>query len=231
LAPSSYHLHSRVSESDFREFISALEGTTVKVTNNNFNALMELFLELRFHDLGAQFIQFHASANLKNDAEAQIAIPMTEINYSGTLFADEFMFISENAIIECTGGQAIALSPAVREQLSVDACARTFALTGVRTSETLSCLLSGDPVSMEPSRNGLGRQLCSPGLELALAVTDRFDLDSVDLSVFSVEALDKVLSLVSFSITSEDVLLRRLLSLGDEYRMGILTGIARFNKL
>jgi hypothetical protein len=40
----------------------------------------------------------------------------------------------------------------------------------------------------------------------------------VELSVFSVEALDEVLRLASFSIDSEDVLLERLLSLGDEYR-------------
>jgi hypothetical protein len=73
-------------------------------------------------------------------------------------------------------------------------------------------------VSIERSRNALGRQLCSPSLELALAGTGRIDLDSIDLSVFSVEALDEVLDLASFWIASEDALVERLLSLGDGYR-------------
>jgi hypothetical protein len=70
---------------------------------------------------------------------------------------------------------------------------------------------------MEGSRNGLGWQLCSPDVELALAGTDRFDLDSVSLSVFSIEALDKVLCLASFSPNREDALLKRFLSLDNEY--------------
>jgi hypothetical protein len=53
--------------------------------------------------------------------------------------------------------------------------------------------LSGEAVSMEISRHGLERQRCSPGVELALAGTDFFEMNSVDLSVFSVEALDEVL--------------------------------------
>jgi hypothetical protein len=209
---------SRVSVSDFREFVSALEGTTVKVTNNNIKGLLQLCEAFRLQDLAAQLSQFRASEDFKNHTEAQLAIPMTEINQSGTLFADRFMFTSENAIYGCSAGQAIALSPAVREQLSDDACARTFALNDVSAVDSVRCLPSGDAVSMERSRNGLGRQLCSLGLELGLAGTDRFDLDSIDLSVFSVEALDEILSLVSFSIASEDALLERLLSLGDEYR-------------
>jgi hypothetical protein len=62
---------------------------------------------------------------------------MTEINHSGTLFADWFMFTSENAIFECSVGRAIALSPVLREQLSVDACARTFALNDVGAVDSL----------------------------------------------------------------------------------------------
>jgi hypothetical protein len=91
-------------------------------------------------------------------------------------------------------------------------------LNDVSAVDSVQCLLSGDATSIEGSRNGLGWQFCNPSLELDLAGTDRFDLDSVDLSVFSVEALDEVLGLASFSIASEDALLERLLGLGDEYR-------------
>jgi hypothetical protein len=180
--------------------------------------LLQLGEKFRFGDFAAQLSQFRATEDFKKDTEAQIAIPMTEINHNGILFADQFKFRSENTIFECSVGQAIALSPAVREQLSVDACGRTFVLNDVRAFDSVRCLASGDAVSIERSRNGLGRQLCSPGVELALAGTDCFDLDSVDLSVFSVEALDEVLGLASFSIASEDALLERLLSLGDESR-------------
>jgi hypothetical protein len=172
-----------------------LEVTTVKVTNNNFKGLLQHCEEFRFRDLTARLSQFQASEDFKKDAEAQIAIPMTEINPSGTLFADRFMFASQNAIFEFSVGRAVALSPAVREQLSVDACARTFALNDVGAVDSVRCLLSGDAVSIEESGNVLGRQLCSPGLEVAPAGTDRFDLDSVDLSVFSVEADQKRLKM------------------------------------
>jgi hypothetical protein len=211
-------LKSRVCVSDFREFVLALENTTVKVTNNNTKGLSQLCEEFCFRDLAAQLSEFRTSEDFKKDTEAQIAIPMTKINHSGTLFADTFMFTSENVIVESSVGQAIALSLAVHEQHSVDACARTFALNDVRAFDSVQCLLSGDAVSIKRPRNGLGRQFCSPGLELMLTGTDRFDLDSVDLSVFLVEALDEVLGLASFSISREDAHLARFLSLCDEDR-------------
>jgi hypothetical protein len=112
--------------SDFQELVSALEGTTVKVINNNFKGLSQLCEEFGFRDLASQLSQFCAFKDFKKETEVQIAIPMAEINHSGTLFVDQFLFTSENAIFECSFGQAIALSPAVREQLSVDVYTRTF---------------------------------------------------------------------------------------------------------
>jgi hypothetical protein len=51
-----------------------------------------------------------------------------------------------------------------------------------------------------------------------LAVTDRRELNSFEFSMLSVEVLDEVLAGASFSIVRDDDLLKRLLSLGDEYR-------------
>jgi hypothetical protein len=45
-----YDLKSHVSVSDFRQFVSALEGTTVTVTNNNFKGLSQLCEEFHFRD-------------------------------------------------------------------------------------------------------------------------------------------------------------------------------------
>jgi hypothetical protein len=105
-----YHLKSNVSQSGFQEFVSLLEGTTVKVTNNNFRGLSQLCDKFGFRDLAGQLSQFGASDDFKKEAEVQNAIPMTEIHHSGTLFAEWFMFTSENAIFECSVGQAVALS-------------------------------------------------------------------------------------------------------------------------
>jgi hypothetical protein len=58
-----YHLKSRVSVSDFREFVPALEGTTVKVTNNNVNGLFQLWEDFHFRDLAAQLSQSRESGN------------------------------------------------------------------------------------------------------------------------------------------------------------------------
>jgi hypothetical protein len=48
------------------------------------------------------------------------------INHCSELFDEGFNIIEENATFHCRTGQAVASSPAVREQLSVDACARSF---------------------------------------------------------------------------------------------------------
>jgi hypothetical protein len=68
LAVSPYHLTSRVSVNNFREFVSALEGTTVQVTNNNFKALSQLCKEFRFRDLAAQLSQFRESGDVTEDS-------------------------------------------------------------------------------------------------------------------------------------------------------------------
>jgi hypothetical protein len=58
--------------------------------------LLQLCEEFLFRDLAAYLSQFRASEDFQKDAEAQIASAMTEINHSGTLFANQFMFTSDN---------------------------------------------------------------------------------------------------------------------------------------
>jgi hypothetical protein len=65
LAAFPYHLKSRVSASNFQKFVSALEGTTVKVTKNNFKGLLRLCEEFRFRDFSTQLSQFGESGDLK----------------------------------------------------------------------------------------------------------------------------------------------------------------------
>jgi hypothetical protein len=138
------------------------------------------------------------------------------VNLSEAFCEGPFALTANGARLDCEVMQAVALSPAVREQLSADACARSFALSGTGVLESLRRVLSGDAVSDEQL---LGRQLCNPVLELLYERTgaDCLDLKLINLSALSLEALDAVPAGGSFSVNSEDELLERLLSLGEEY--------------
>jgi hypothetical protein len=63
LAALPYNPKSRVSVSDFREFVSTLEGTTVKMTNSNVNGLSQLCEEFHFRDLAGRLSQFRESGD------------------------------------------------------------------------------------------------------------------------------------------------------------------------
>jgi hypothetical protein len=83
LASSPYTLKSRISLDDFREFVSALEGTTATITNNNFKGLSQLCEEFRFRDLAAQLSDFRNSGNFKEpstmeDSEARMRLSALE---------------------------------------------------------------------------------------------------------------------------------------------------------
>jgi hypothetical protein len=128
--------------------------------------------------------------------------------------------MAKGVTLECDVSEAVAVSAAVREQLSVDACACTFSVSDVGVLDALRCIISGSAVSDERSLSTLGRQLCNPMLELqsVCSKTDRFDLNSIDLSSLSVDALDQILTEGSFYIKSEDDLFLRICGLGSEYR-------------
>jgi hypothetical protein len=188
----------------------------VAITNNNFRGLSLLCEEFRFADLMARLSQFQNSVDF--NANTQISKTMRDLNRFRCFSESVFRFAAKVATCECSVGQAVALSPAVRDQLSVDACARTFALKNVCDVDSVRLLLSNGAVSIVGSQTRLGMQFCNPGLELSLAGTDLLDFDALDLSMFSVEALDEILASSSFSIGSENDLLKRVLALGEEYR-------------
>jgi hypothetical protein len=228
LAASPYTLNSQVSLDVFGEFVSALNDKRVIITKDNFRELSLLCKEFGFQDLASQILQFRDSDDFKKGTEAHISKPMKEINHCGTLFDEAFTFTGKDTTFECSVGQAVTLSPGVREQLSVDACARTFALRDARAVESVRSLLLDGLVSLVGSQVVLGLQLCSPGLELELELEFEFELgwsgtddlvfSSDNFSKLSVEALDDIFLGVPFSIVSEDALLKWVLSLGEEYR-------------
>jgi hypothetical protein len=224
LTASPYHVKSKVWPSIFRKFVSVLKGKTVTIKNNQLRGLSKLCNEFHFRDSTGQLSQFCQTEDFweeipTKDKETGTVISIQGMNCCTGLFEETFTFSGENATFECGIGQAVSLSPSVREQLLVDACARTFALGNVNAVDSIGCILSGKAVSVVPSPTGLGWKLCNPSLELELALsgTDRLDLNSVNLSMFSVEALDGILNGSSFSIASEDDLLEKLLCLDEKY--------------
>jgi hypothetical protein len=195
----------------------------VPITKDNFGGLSRLCEEFHFGELAARLSQFRGSEDFKADGTSEgetdrILIQFPAIKHVDALFDGRYKFAADGAMFECNVAQAIALSSAVAEQLSVDVCARTFTLKDVAAVDSVQCLLAGGAVSIVRSQADLGRQLGSLGLELKLAEADRIDFTSFDLPMLSAEALDVILVGESFSIASEDALLEQLWSLGDEYR-------------
>jgi hypothetical protein len=191
---------------------------------NNLRGLSQLCDEFHFGALAARLQSFRESDDFKQqmtpeEIDVRTPLPKTEIAHTSALFEGAFAFTNSGKTIECTVGQAVAISPAVRNLISVDACAHTFALRDINAVDSVRCLISGGAVPTGQSLSELGSQLCSPGLEVAEWVgKNRLDLNSTDLSKFSVEALDDVPARGFFSIASEDQLLARLSSLDVEYR-------------
>jgi predicted RNase H-like nuclease (RuvC/YqgF family) len=62
-----YKVTSEVSLTDFRAFISALEGRTVTMSNGNIRGLTRLSEELHFRELSAQVSQFRESEEFKEE--------------------------------------------------------------------------------------------------------------------------------------------------------------------
>jgi secreted Zn-dependent insulinase-like peptidase len=127
--------------------------------------------------------------------------------------------------------------PAVREQLSVDGCARQFFvnLNGIEASDvrSLELLLSGESISLRQSeaqlfgflgntqleRLFLGRLKANDRMNLSeLTKKRRLDFESINLSAVSIDALDSLLLHEIVTVESEDSLLWIMLSLGSDYR-------------
>jgi nucleoid-associated protein YejK len=118
---------------------------------------------------------------------------MTEINHSCSVFTDVFTFSTDSGPIECNVREAIILSPAVREQLSVDECARTFALKNIKAINSVHDLLSCEVFSIMKLPRGFGFYQKNSCLEFEQALSEADDLeqDSVNISRLSVESLEE----------------------------------------
>jgi hypothetical protein len=77
---SPYQVQSSVSLSVFREFISALEGNAINITDTNFTELQRLCEEFGFSEIAAKFSEFRPLMDFKEaeDADARGRIAALE---------------------------------------------------------------------------------------------------------------------------------------------------------
>jgi hypothetical protein len=84
LLVSPYRVQSPVSLSIFREFLSALDGKAIKITDTNYTELERLCNEFGFSELGAKLSEFRPSIDFKEtedaDARGRIAVLEEESN-------------------------------------------------------------------------------------------------------------------------------------------------------
>jgi hypothetical protein len=141
-----------------------------------------------------------------------------------------FTFVINGTPIETGSVEAMALSPAVALQLSVDACSRTFAVCdgriGFDAVRLFRCFLSGESAVTSPSATGglscLMGWLGNSSLELYfLSRRGVCRPLSEAISLLSVEALDSLLTDFVFGtgtgIEGEGWLLSTLVGCGSDY--------------
>jgi hypothetical protein len=80
LLASPYRIESSVSLSIFREFLSALEGNAINITDTNFTELHQLCDEFGFTELAAKLSEFRPSMDFK-EPEAEDADPRGRIAF------------------------------------------------------------------------------------------------------------------------------------------------------
>jgi hypothetical protein len=211
-----------------------LEGNTVEITEANFAGLFQLSEEFNFAELQVKLSEFQSQLNAR---ESQRLFPTLRLpSLRGAFFDDSFSFVVNGVVIVSDILETAALSPAVREQLSVDACAREFVLTDPQIEaadiHSLQCLFSGKAIPIRRSLSLLSRLLENSGLEklflgcsktgIQATLSDwvkgiRIELQSTDLSRLSIDLLDSLLLSESVSVGSEDELLRFILNLSPDY--------------
>jgi hypothetical protein len=233
LTTSSYRVESRVSLSIFRDFVNELEDKSITIDATNLIELDRLCEEFDFNEF---------SAKLSNFFEIW---KCSEGRQFGSVFAgvrnvslnESIEFHVNGIVIEIEISEAAALFPSVREQLSVDGCGRKFYvnLRGIEALgiRSLELVLSGESISIVGSEallssffgnadlEGLFFGCCQSETRMNLSELKKerlLDFESVDISVFSIEALDSLLLNEIVTVESEDSLLFHILKLGSVYR-------------
>jgi hypothetical protein len=205
-------VRSSVPLAIFRDFLAALNQEAFELTSENVGGLSLLCAEFGFRAFAAKISEF--SGSHESSAPDPLG-PFAVLR--GALAGDAFTFIADGWEIESGLAEAAALSPFVREQLLVDACARKFAVNGGAVGAAFASLwriLSDARISADRSLSLLGGLLGNPAVE---RLSVRAPRSADDLLGLSVNAVDRLLPAETFWVQSEDALLDCLLELGPAY--------------
>jgi hypothetical protein len=128
------------------------------------------------------------------------------------LVGNEFTFVVNGVSIASDLVEAVNLSPAVADQLSVDACSNQFAVNSpeIWLEDFLTIRLC------RPFQNAFLERLFLNGISCSFfSIASRVNLSAIsDFSLLSVDALDDLLSNESVMFESEDDLLEQIFELG-----------------
>jgi hypothetical protein len=227
LLATPYQVQSTIPLSIFQQFVSAFENNRVDITDTNFTGLQLLCEEFGFDELSAKLSKFFQP--LKGPQRCQIESSLTRMRSS--LLSESFQFVVNQSVIEISLAESL-IFPAVREQLSVDGCARSFFLenSGIEAADihSLQLLLSGETILVKRSQGLLSGFLGNVSFErlllgcskagIRMNLSDLVMERRIDLGGLSVEALDSLLLDEFVTVESEDALLRFILNLGLDYR-------------
>jgi hypothetical protein len=184
-------------------------------------------------------IHFSKSSTMDRPPTTLIESPMWDnpnpiASFLSAVLPDNFSFLVNTTTLCCDLSEVLVLSPTIREQLSVDACATQLTLkqTDIEWSNLSSLLrwLLGEEDSIETndlkSFTSICHELGNADLEMFFFIhkfwsgtllNSPIDLHSMDISELSVEALNHLLFNGSFFVVSEDAFLEFLLNLGPDY--------------
>jgi hypothetical protein len=139
--------------------VTALEGQTVNITPTNLLGLEQLCSEFGFSEFSSKLSRFRERSEASQ--RRQIGSQLSEVRK--VFLRESFEFIVNGSVVEREVCESAALFRAVREQLSVDSCARKFIvnLSGIDPAaiDSLELLLSGERISNFVSQLLLNRIL------------------------------------------------------------------------
>jgi hypothetical protein len=113
-------VQSSIPLSIFQEFVTALEGNSMKITSTNSPGLQRLCEEFGFDDLAEKLRKFRETK--ESSQEEQICVSLAGVRSAH--LRESFEFIVNGSVIESDFAEAASIFPEVREHLSVDGCAR-----------------------------------------------------------------------------------------------------------
>jgi hypothetical protein len=124
-----------------------LEGNSVKITAINVAGLNRLCEEFGFTEYSSKLCRFFECSESSDEQQRGNLFPRMR----SVFLKESFAFFVNGTVIESEVSEAAALFPRIREQLSVDGCARKFFVHDSRIESTdirsLEFLLSGEIAS------------------------------------------------------------------------------------